>query len=80
LDEHASRTTTRVEDPALVRFEHLDEDAHNRARRVELAGIASLGRCELPEEVLVDAAEDVVGPVIDLGEADLADQVDKFAK
>ena len=63
LDEHAARAAARVVDAALVRREHLDEHADDAARRVELAALLALGARELGEEVLVDAAEDVLGPV-----------------
>ena len=81
LHEHAARAAARVEHATLVRLEHLDEQPDDRARRVELAGVAALGRGELAEEVLVDPAEHVVGAVVvGLGEADGADQVDELTE
>lgn len=37
LDEHASAAAGRIVDTAVVGFQHLDEHAHDTARRVELA-------------------------------------------
>jgi hypothetical protein len=43
LDEHAARTAAGVEDAPLIRSEHLDENANDRARGVELAALLALG-------------------------------------
>ena len=78
LDEHAARAAAGVVDAALVRFNHLDEQLHDRAGRVELASSLALLGGELAEEVLVDAAEHVLGTVA-RAEA-VADQVDQLAE
>ncbi len=62
LHEHAARAAAGVVDAALVRGQHLDQQAHHAARRVELAALLALGAGELAEEVFVDAAEDVLRP------------------
>jgi hypothetical protein len=59
-DEHAAGAAARVVDAALVGREHLDEDADDAGRGVELAGALALGAGEAGEEVLVDAAERVL--------------------
>ncbi len=64
LDEHAAGAATRVEDAALVGGEHLDQDPDDAAGRVELAALLALGTGELREEILVDAAQDVLGAVL----------------
>ena len=61
LHEHAAGAAAGVVDAALVRREHLDQHADDAAGRVELAALLALGAGELAEEVLVDAAEDVLG-------------------
>ena len=80
LHEHAARAAAGVVDAALVGREHLDQHAHDAGRRVELAALLALGAGELGEEVLVDAAEDVLGAVGRAAEADVADQVDELAE
>ena len=50
------------------------------AGRVELAALLAFGAGELGEEVLVDPAEDVLGAVLLVAEADVADQVDQLAE
>ena len=60
LHEHAAGAAAGIVDAALVRREHLDQQAHDAARRVELAAVLALGAGELGEEVFVDAAEDVL--------------------
>ena len=80
LHEHAARAAARVVDAALVGREHLDQHAHDAARRVELAAALALGAGELREEVLVDAAEHVLGAVGRVAQADVADQVDELAE
>ena len=72
-DEHAARAAAGVVDAALVRRQHLDEHADDAAGRVELAALLALGAGELGEEVLVDAAEDVLGAIRRAAEADVAD-------
>lgn len=47
LNEHASGTAGRVEHSAVVRLKHLDEQVHDLARRVELAGLLALVGGEL---------------------------------
>ena len=80
LHEHAARAAAGVEDAALVRREHLDQHADDVRRRVELAALLALGAGELREEVLVDAAENVLGAVSSSAEPDVADQVDELAE
>ena len=65
LDEHASRTSRRIEDNAVVRLDDIDDCLHERRRREELAVIVGLLNGELSEEVFVDAAEDVAGGLAD---------------
>ena len=77
LHEHARRAAAGVVDAALVGFEHLDQQAHDAARREELAAELALGLGELAEEVLVDAAERVAGLGAVALEADVGDQVDQ---
>ena len=47
LYEHPGRAAAGVVDPALERFQHLDEEPHDAARGVEFAALASLGQGEL---------------------------------
>ena len=80
LHEHAARAAARVVDAALVGREHLDEDPDDVGRRVELAALLALGARELGEEVLVDAAERVLGAVGGGAEGDVAHEVDELAE
>ena len=80
LDEHAAAAAARVVDAALVRGEHLDEHADDVARRVELAALLALGGRELGEEVLVDAAQGVLGPIGRRTERDVRHEVDELAE
>ena len=80
LDEHAAGAAAGVVDAALVRLDHLDQQPDDAARRVELAALLAFGAGELAEEVLVDAAEDVLGAVLLAAEADGADEVDQLAE
>ena len=79
-DEHAARAAAGVVDAALVGREHLDQHAHHARGRVELAAALALGAGEAREEVLVDAAERVLGAVGGAAEGDVADQVDELAE
>ena len=80
LHEHAARAAAGVVDAALVGREHLDQHAHHVRGRVELAAALALGAGEPGEEVLVDAAERVLGAVGRAAERDVADQVDDLAE
>jgi hypothetical protein len=64
LDEHAARAAARVVHAGLERLQHLDQHAHDRACRVELAAALALGDRELAEEIFVDAAEYVLAMVL----------------
>src|SRR5262249_52020072 len=59
LDEHATRSATRVVHTPLEGLDHLHEEANHAAGGVELATLLALAAGELPKEVLVDPAEDV---------------------
>jgi hypothetical protein len=61
LHEHAGRAAGRVEHHAVVRFDDIDDHAHQRGRREELAAFLRAALRELVEEVFVDAAEDIAG-------------------
>ena len=80
LHEHARGAAAGVVHPAPVGLEHLDQQLDHAARRVELAALLALGAGELGEEVLVDAAEHVLGAARLVADPDVADQVDELAE
>ena len=80
LHEHAARAAAGVVDAALVGREHGDQAADDTGRGVELAAVLALGAGELGKEVFVHAAQDVLGAVLAVAEADGADEVDKLAQ
>ena len=80
LHEHAAGAAAGIVDAALVGREHFDEEAHDAVRRVELAAVLAFGAGELGEEVFVDAAENVLGAIRFVAQADGADEVDEFAE
>ncbi len=81
LHEHAAGAAAGVVDAAFVGREHLDEQADDAARGVELAAVLALGAGELGEEIFIDAAEDVLGRGSRRApQADGADEVDEFAE
>jgi hypothetical protein len=75
LDEHAAGAAGRVEHGAAVGIEHVGDERDQRHGREELAAVVRLLVGELPEEVLVDAAEDVPGDLLQLVRVQLAQQV-----
>ena len=79
-DKHAARAAAGIVDAALVGREHLDQHADDAGRRVELPALLALGAGELREEILVDAAQNVLGAVSRTAETDVADQVDELAE
>ena len=82
LHEHAAAAAARVVYAAGERLEHFDEKIHHAARRVELAAILTL-LCpsKHAKEVFVDAAENVVSPMIAVRtETDGADEVNELAE
>jgi len=80
LHEHARGAAAGVVHAAAVGLEHLDEELDHAARRVELAALLALGARELRDEVLVNAAEHVLGPARLVAHLDVADQVDELAE
>ena len=80
LHEHPRRAAAGVVDPAPPGLQHLDQELHHAARGVELTALLALGARELREEVLVDAAEHVLGPGVRVAHPDVADHVDELAE
>ena len=80
LHEHAGGAAAGVVHATLVGLEHLDQQLHHAARRVELATLLALGARELGKEVLVHAAEHVLGARLGVAHLDVADHVDELAK
>ena len=78
VHEHAARTAARVEDAALVRLDHLDQQLDDRLGRPELAAQLALSRRELAQEVEVDVPENVLRPAGVVAQSDGADQVDQL--
>ena len=77
LHEHAGRAAAGVIHAALVGFEHLDQQAHDAARREELAAELAFGSGELAEEVFVNAAKRVARLGTVALEANVGNQVDQ---
>src|SRR5665647_1973520 len=80
LHEHAARTAAGVVDAALERLDHLDQQLDDAARRVELATALALGAGEAAEEVLVDAAQQVLAAALRVAHGDGADEVDELTE
>jgi hypothetical protein len=75
-NEHAARAAAGVVDAAFVGREHLDQYAHHARRRVELSAALALGAGEAREEILIHAAEHVLGAVGCAAQCNVAHQVD----
>ena len=80
LHEHAGRAAAGVVDPAAIGLQHLDQQLDDAAGGVELAALLALGARELRQEVLVDAAEHVLGAGVLVAHHDVADHVDELAE
>src|ERR1019366_1954042 len=78
--KQAAGAATGIEDPALVGRKHLDQHADHAAGRVELAALVAIGAGKLREEVLVDAAQDVLAAILLVAHRDRADQVDQLTE
>jgi hypothetical protein len=75
LHEHARRAAGRVQHQAVVWLDDVDDHAHQRRRREELAAFLCAAHGELVEEVFVDAAEHVAGGGLDGGAVEDLDQL-----
>jgi hypothetical protein len=80
LHEHAAGAAAGIVDAAFVGREHLDEEAHDALRGVELSAFLSLGAGKLAEEVFVNATENVFRATSLVAHANGPDEVDKFAE
>jgi hypothetical protein len=69
-----------VIDAALVGRQHLHQQRHDRARGIELAALLAFGTGKLGEEVLIHAAQDILGSIRLVAQADVAHQVDQLAE
>src|SRR5437660_838819 len=76
----STKPARRVVDAPLVGREHLDQHADDMRRRVELAAALALRAGEAGKEILIDAAECVLGAVSGAAERDVADQIDDLAE
>ena len=78
LDEKAAGAAGRIKDHfAELRIDHFDHETHDRARGVELAGVAG-GVAHLLEHRFVEMAEGV--DLVAAGEVNVADFVDHVAE
>ena len=75
LDGHAGGAEGGVEDDAVVGLDDVDDGLDERGRGEELAVVVGFLDGELGEEILVDAAEDVAGGVLDLLAVEQAHEV-----
>jgi len=62
--------------PAVVGLDHLHQQPHHGARRVELPALPAFGEGELLEEVLVDLAQHIGGLRLGASHLDVAYEVD----
>ena len=79
LHEHTAGAAAGIVDAAFVGREHLDEEADDALRRIELAAFLSFGAGKLAEEVFVNATKDVFRSAGFVAHADRADEIDEFA-
>lgn len=80
LDEESAGAHGGIVDPALVGFEHLDDEGDDGFRGKVLATLFPLGEGELAEEVFVNVAEDILGVQVGVLEGDGGDEVDEAAE
>src|SRR5207248_3159664 len=63
LHKHAPGAAARVIHPASIGLQHLDQDAHDRARSVELPSPLAFRSRKAAQEILIDAAQNILGLV-----------------
>src|SRR5439155_16685509 len=69
LNEHAARSTGRIEHLSAVRLYDLDHQAHHAARREELATFVSFTASKLTEEIFVNLSQQITASIRwDIGE------------
>jgi hypothetical protein len=88
LHEEAARTHGGVVDAALEGLEHLDDQGDDALGRVILAALLALSQGELPQEIFIDVAEDVLALqierltvvflAVEVGIREVGDQVGQF--
>lgn len=59
LHKHAARAAGRIKNPPMERLDHFNDERDQGCRRVKLSTFLLFGHSELPEEVLIDPAEDI---------------------
>ena len=80
LHEHPAAAAAAVIHAPVVGFEHFHQQFDNAGGRLELAALLAFGIGKLAEEVFIHPAEQVLGFVRILLEANRADQVDQLAQ
>jgi hypothetical protein len=74
-DEHAARSAAGIVDTSLISGQHLHEHADHPRRCIELSALLPFSDGELGQEVLVDAAENVFGPIRGTAQSDVVQNV-----
>lgn len=64
LDKHATRTTGRVQDEAVIGFDDLDDEPDQAGRGEELPALLPFLHRELPKEVFIDLPERITLHVV----------------
>ena len=79
LYEHAARTAAGVVNLAAVGLDHFGDESDDCLGRIEFALALAFGDGELPEEIFIDAANDILFLVLDGVDAvDVADERREF--
>lgn len=80
LNEHAAGAAAWVKNAALVRLDHFHEQFDDGLSGVELPALFALRSGKLAQEILIDAAQNVLGPAFLVAQANRADEVDEPAQ
>ncbi len=80
LHEHSARTAAWVIDASFIGLQHLDQRSHHGTRRKELTAALAFGTRKAGEEIFVDPAQKILGPVGGVMQADVGEEVDQLAE
>ena len=80
LNKHPTGAAARIEDPALVGFQHLNKESNDAPRGVELPSLLAFRRRKLSQEIFIDPSKNILASAFLVTQTDSPDNIDQFSE